>query len=107
MVHTDKVVLTLPEVDTFASPDVWAALDEGCNSTVHGKDWAQNAIPKLEALGYRSIFSVGTQKAFKGLLGGASSLGTRTLPFSILGSEGKPSMVFWIATRSRDQPHCC
>ena len=63
MVHTDKVVLTLPEVDTFASPDVWAVLDEGCNSTVHGKDWAQNAIPKLEALGYRSIFSVGAQKA--------------------------------------------
>ena len=71
LVHTDKVVFTLPEVDT--SPGVWAVLDEGCNSTVHGKDWIQNAIPKLEALGYQSIFSAGAQKSFEGLVGGASA----------------------------------
>ena len=89
MVHTDKVTLTLPEVDIYASPDLWAVLDEGCNSTVHGSEWASNAIPKLETLGYRTIFTEGLQKSFKGLVGGAASLGTRTLPFSIMGSEGE------------------
>eukprot|EP00973_Karenia_brevis_P079342 11009854-Karenia_brevis.AAC.1 len=29
-------------------PGIWVCLDEGCNSSCHGKEWAVNAAARLE-----------------------------------------------------------
>ena len=42
----------LPVVDIYQSSGVYAVLDEGCNSTVHGTEWISNAAKKLSNLGY-------------------------------------------------------
>ena len=60
----------LPIVDIYESPGVYAVLDEGCNSTVHGTEWVSNAARKLSSLGYGTRLSellescVGTGTSF-------------------------------------------
>ena len=44
-------MIDLPVVNIYAGPHVYAVLDEGCNSTVHGSDWIVNAAGKLVGLG--------------------------------------------------------
>ena len=41
----------LPWVDIFKDENVWAVLDEGCNSSCHGSHWAENAAEELNKLG--------------------------------------------------------
>ena len=43
---------TLRLVDIMEDPGVWAVLDEGCNATVCGQAWIQNAKDKYARLGY-------------------------------------------------------
>eukprot|EP00973_Karenia_brevis_P001645 223666-Karenia_brevis.AAC.1 len=38
----------LPTVNIFKDPGIWVCLDEACNSNCHGKDWAENAVEKLQ-----------------------------------------------------------
>ena len=49
----DSEPADLPWVDVFKDSEVWAVLDEGCNSTCHGKRWAENAEKKFSALGWK------------------------------------------------------
>ena len=44
--HTDDDHKELPIVDIFEHPGIWVCLDEGCNSSCHGKEWADNADAK-------------------------------------------------------------
>ena len=37
----------LPEVDIYADEGVWICLDEACNSSCHGSEWADDAIAKM------------------------------------------------------------
>ena len=39
-------------VDTMRDKHVWAALDDGCNSTCYGDAWGKINIRKMEKLGY-------------------------------------------------------
>ncbi|CAK9055782.1 unnamed protein product [Durusdinium trenchii] len=51
---TGDVMLNLPTVDVMDpdDPHVYAALDEGCNTTCHSSAWGEMATKKLEARGY-------------------------------------------------------
>ena len=71
-------------MDIYESPGVYAVLDEGCNSTVHGTEWVSNAARKLSNLGYSTRFSSNGARTFKGLSGETETLGGRHIPFSIL-----------------------
>ena len=67
---------------------LYAVLDEGCNSTVHGSDWVANAAGKLAGFGYSTRFKPEGNRTFKGLSGATETLGSRAIPFSILGVGG-------------------
>ena len=67
---------------------MYAVLDEGCNSTVHGTEWVSNAAKKLSNLGYSTRFSSNAARTFKGLSGETENLGGRHIPFSIVGLDG-------------------
>ena len=68
---------------------MYAVLDEGCNSTVHGTEWISNAAKKLSNLGYSTRFSSNAARTFKGLSGETETLGGRHIPFSIVGLDGE------------------
>eukprot|EP00973_Karenia_brevis_P081329 11273381-Karenia_brevis.AAC.1 len=38
----------LPTVDIYKHPGIWICLDAGCNSNCYGKEWAENAVEKLQ-----------------------------------------------------------
>ena len=86
--HSDAVKLTLPDVDIYADPGIWAVLDEGCNSTVHSDAWAENAIQKYRALGFETKFHDRDALVFSGLSGNTTTNGSRSLPFCLLGECG-------------------
>ena len=86
---THPALEPLPVVDIYQSPGVYAVLDEGCNSTVHGTEWISNAAKKLSNLGYSTRFSSNAARTFKGLSGETETLGGRHIPFSIMGLDGE------------------
>ena len=86
---THPALEPLPVVDIYQSSGVYAVLDEGCNSTVHGTEWISNAAKKLSNLGYSTRFSSNAARTFKGLSGETETLGGRHIPFSIMGLDGE------------------
>ena len=86
---THPALEPLPVVDIYQSSGVYAVLDEGCNSTVHGTEWISNAAKKLSNLGYSTRFSSNAARTFKGLSGETETLGGRHIPFSIVGLDGE------------------
>ena len=86
---THPALEPLPVVDIYQSSGVYAVLDEGCNSTVHGTEWISNAAKKLSNLGYSTRFSSKAARTFKGLSGETETLGGRHIPFSIMGLDGE------------------
>ena len=81
---TNPSLSKLPVVNVRTSPHVFAVLDEGCNSTVHGEDWGHESMSKCASFGYSTRFVKETSKTFKGLSGSTSTLGARTFPFCLL-----------------------
>ena len=93
---THPALEPLPVVDIYQSSGVYAVLDEGCNSTVHGTEWISNAAKKLSNLEYSTRFSSNAARTFKGLSGETETLGGRRIPFSIMGLDGESRVrVFW------------
>ncbi|CAE7256176.1 AGM1 [Symbiodinium natans] len=96
---TNPSLSKLPVVNIRTSPHVFAVLDEGCNSTVHGEDWGHESMSKYASFGYSTRFVKETSKTFKGLSGSTSTLGTRTFPFCLLpldsveGEEARPQQL--------------
>ena len=43
-------------VDPVADEDVWATIDDGCNSCCHGEVWRQNAETEMKVLGLHPIW---------------------------------------------------
>ena len=84
VLQDDEVTLTLPEVDLMSSPDTYAVLDEGANSSVAGGVWMRNTEQKLHRLGFEAPWMSSEAKTFNGLDSTTSTLGTRRVPFSIL-----------------------
>ena len=72
----------LPWVDIYEDPGIWAVLDEGCNSTCHGEQWARNAEMKLNKLGYRVRWINRDPKTYKGV-GQSRTVGKKCFPFAI------------------------
>ena len=81
-------LIELPVVNIHAESHVCAVLDEGCNSTIHGSDWIANAASKLAEFGHSTRFKPEGRRTFKDLSGATETLGSRAIPFSILGIEG-------------------
>ena len=74
---------TLRLVDIMEDPGVWAVLDEGCNATVCGQAWIQNAKDKYARLGYDVADLQSDSKAFRGLAGDTKTLGKCRIPFAL------------------------
>ena len=74
---------TLRLVDIMEDPGVWAVLDEGCNATVCGQAWIQNAKDKYARLGYDVADLQCDSKAFRGLAGDTKTLGKCRIPFAL------------------------
>ena len=77
--QSGAVKLTLPDVDIYADPGIWAVLDEGCNNTVHSDAWAENAIQNYRALGFETRFHDRDALVFSGLSGNTITKGSRSL----------------------------
>ena len=75
-----RVLSNLPAANLYRRPL--------CNSTVHGSDWVANAAGKLAGFGYSTRFKPEGNRTFEGFQQGYGNLGSRTIPFSILGVEG-------------------
>ncbi|CAE7246083.1 RE2 [Symbiodinium natans] len=71
---TNPSLSKLPVVNIRTSPHVFAVLDEGCNSTVHGEDWGHESMSKYASFGYSTRFAKETSKTFKGLSGENTNL---------------------------------
>jgi hypothetical protein len=63
------------------SPDVWAVLDEGCNSTVHGAEWMAKAEAKFMKLGLDVEFVNTNKKKFSGIGNATIAYGKRAIHF--------------------------
>ena len=88
--EADLVELNLPDVNIMEDERVWAVLDEGCNSSIHGSIWAKNAEQKLNRLGFRMDWSDEAQKVFKGLGSAVTqTLGRRSFPFCLVCTDPK------------------
>ena len=74
---------TLRLVDIMEDPGVWAVLDEGCNATVCGQAWVQNAKDKYARLGYDVADLQCDSKACRGLAGDTKTLGKCRIPFAL------------------------
>ena len=75
----------LPRVDPWDPNDnrIWAALDEGCNSTCHSNSWGELASTKLDRMGLRFDWEHKVSKEFAGLGATTKTLGKRHMPFAI------------------------
>ena len=59
---------TLPLVDPLEDHDnIWVMLDEGCNTTCHGRRWRQNAESVLSKHGLRMLRVSDASGSFRGI----------------------------------------
>ena len=90
---TDLVpVDNLPHVDMWGpdEPDIWGALDEGCNSTCHSKTWAIQTEARLKAFGLTFPWLNSNTRSFSGLGATTKTIGKRKLPVCLqLGDQGE------------------
>ena len=73
----------LPIVDVMDHPGIWAALDEGCNSSCHGSMWADNASRKLEKLGFSPTWIHREPKRYAGVGAGTTTHGLKRFMFAL------------------------
>ena len=71
----------LPWVNIFEDEDVWAVLDEGCNSTCHGTRWAEDAEKKFNKKGWKCPWVHHRGKEYSGV-GNETTIGKRNWPFA-------------------------
>ena len=65
-------------------PNIYAILDEGCNSTCHSQYWIEKAEAIFKKLGYKVGWASKEGKVFSGLGSqGNKTQGCRVLPFSL------------------------
>ena len=71
----------LPPVDLLEDHDnIWVMLDEGCNTTCHGRRWRQNAESVLSKHGLRMLRMSDASGSFRGI-GSSRCTGKFKLPF--------------------------
>ena len=74
---------TLPLVDPLEDHDnIWVMLDEGCNTTCHGRRWRQNAESVLSKHGLRMLRVSDASGSFRGI-GSSRCTGKFKLPFAL------------------------
>ena len=86
-----KTGCNMPTVDTEASLDVWAVLDEGCNSSVHGAGWAARAEAKLAGFGLGVLWINCKAKRYSGISTPIIATGKRAIPFCLSLDDGRDS----------------
>ena len=66
---TGDVLSSLPVVDIMDphGPNIYAALDEGCNSTCHSAEWGKMCNEKLKALGLEFKWKTRSTTSFVGI----------------------------------------
>ena len=92
---TGDVMLNLPTVDVMDpdDPRVYAALDEGCNTTCHSSAWGEMATKKLEARGYSFQWKEDADApTFIGLGSKSTTKGRRSMPFALQAQDGEESI---------------
>ena len=73
----------LPLVDPLEDHDnIWVMLDEGCNTTCHGRRWRQNAESVLSKHGLRMLRVSDASGSFRGI-GSSRCTGRYKLPFAL------------------------
>ena len=77
-----EIAHNLPVVDIWNDLDVWAMIDDGANRTVHGKEWMDNTLRKLDRFGLTAPWKDHTHSRIKGIGEATYSTGTRQLPVS-------------------------
>ena len=80
--HQDKCSTSLRVVDPYTDPDVWAIVDDGCNSCTHSDAWRINAEEKWEKLGFKPYISDKKITNFSGV-GSSPSTGKWELPLAL------------------------
>ena len=80
----------MPTVDVNASKDIWAVLDEGCNSSVHGSGWADRAEKKLARFGLEVLWTSRKAKWYSGISTPIFATGKRAIPFCLSLDDGTP-----------------
>ncbi|CAE7418365.1 GIP [Symbiodinium sp. CCMP2592] len=74
---------TLPLLDPLEDHDnIWVMLDEGCNTTCHGRKWRQNAEATLAKHGLKLLKVSSEGGAFRGI-GSSRCSGKYKLPFAL------------------------
>ena len=79
----------LPVVDVLNDEHVRGVLDEGCNSTVCGRERMETCKAKLKNMGFEVPLQSDEQKAFKGLAGNVRTKGGCRIPFVLEPEGGK------------------
>ena len=82
---SEMVCLDLPvrHWDDPNDPNVYVALDEGCNTSCHSEHWGSVTEKKLKLLGLSFPWKSQESKTFTGLGSNASTTGCRILPFAL------------------------
>ena len=89
--ETGSVLLDLPVVDYLdpSDPNIYAALDEGCNSTCHSATWGEMCSTKLKQL-FQVEFKWMSKivSNFVGIGAQTRGVGSRQMPFGLLALDG-------------------
>ena len=84
---TGVVMLDLPVRDIMDpnDPNIYAALDEGCNSTCHSSKWGEMCNQKLKRFGVEfKWMESSSNPSFVGIGDKTKTLGMRAMPFGFL-----------------------
>ena len=87
---TGVVMLDLPVRDIMDpnDPNIYAALDEGCNSTCHSSQWGEMCNQKLKRFGVEFKWMESTSNpSFVGIGDKTKTLGMRAMPFGLLAHD--------------------
>ncbi len=75
--------MNLRVVDPYEDDGIWAIVDEGCNSSAHGKSWRENAERKLAVLGFKVQKMNSKVHNYSGI-GATKTTGKYRFPMSLL-----------------------
>lgn len=87
---TGDVTLDLPIVDVMSmdDPDIYAALDEGCNSTCHSQQCAEMCDTKLRKYGVAFKWVNHEVTSFVGIGSKTGTCGSRSMPIALEATDG-------------------
>ena len=109
---TGDVILDLPTVDIMSmdTPDVYAALDEGCNASCHSQAWAEMCDAKLRRFDVTFKWVNHEVTSFVGIGAKTSTCGSRSMPIGLEATDGsviKGKLESFEIQVRQQPPFCC